>query len=64
MWKNYDKICWTLIDNGSEDKKVKGAKSVIKREFKFENYENYLKETQLGDKIKYLEKNKININQY
>ena len=52
MWKNYDKICWTLIDDGSEDKKVKGAKSVIKREFKFENYENYLKETQLGDKIK------------
>ena len=35
---------------------------VIKRKLKFENYKNSLEATQLDNKIKYLEKNKININ--
>ena len=51
-----------LIDDGSEDKKAKGTKKcVIKRKLKFENYKNCLEATQLDNKIKYLEKNKINI---
>ena len=37
-----------LIDDGSEDKKAKGIRSC-------------LEETRLDNKIKYLEKNKINI---
>ena len=50
-----------LID-GSEGKKAKGTKKcVIKRKLKFENYENSLEATQLDNKRKYLEKNKINI---
>ena len=36
-------------------------KCVIKRKLKFENYKNCLEATQLDNKIKYLEKNKINI---
>ena len=49
-----------LIDDGSEDKKVKAIKKcVINR--KLENYKNCLKATQLENKINYLEKNKINI---
>ena len=51
-----------LIDDGKEDKKAKGTKKcVIKRKLKFENYENYLEATKLENKIKHLEKNKINI---
>ena len=51
-----------LIDDCSEDKKVKGTrKCVIKRKFKFENYKNCLEATQLENKINYLEKNKVNI---
>ena len=51
-----------LIDDGSEDKKAKGTKKcVIKRKIKFENYKNCLEATQLENKIKYLEKNKIDI---
>ena len=34
---------------------------VIKGKLKFENYKNCLVVTQLDSKIKYLEKNKINI---
>ena len=50
-----------LIDNGSEDKKGKDTKKcVIKRKLKFENYEICLEATQLDNKSKYLEKNKIN----
>ena len=51
-----------LVDDGSEDKKAKGTKKkcVIKRKLKFENYKNCLEATQLDNKIKYLEKNKIN----
>ena len=51
-----------LIDESSEDKKAKGTKKcVIKRKFKFENYKNCLEGTQIDNKIKYLEKNKISI---
>ena len=46
-----------LIDDGSEDKKAKVQKSVIKRKLKFENYKNCLEATQLENKINYLEKN-------
>ena len=46
-----------LIDDGSEDKKAKGAKAcVIKRKLKFENYKNYLEATQLENKMNYLRK--------
>ena len=51
-----------LIDDSSEDKKVKGTnKCVIKRKHKFENYKNCLEATQLENKINYLEKNKMEI---
>ena len=51
-----------LIDDSSEDKKAKVTKKcVLKRKLKFENYKNCLEATQLDNKIKYLEKNKINI---
>ena len=50
-----------LTDDSSEDKKAKSTKKcVIKRKFKFGNYKNCLEATQLDNKIKYLEKNKIN----
>ena len=43
-----------LIGNGNEDKKEKRLKKVFqKRAIKFENYKNYLKTTELGNKIKY-----------
>ena len=55
------KTCSYLIDDDSEDKKAKSAKNcVIKRKLKFENYNNFLEATQLDNKIKYLEKSKIN----
>ena len=51
-----------LIDDGSEDKNAKGIKMCdIKRKLKFETYKHCLEETKLNNKIKYLEKNKINI---
>ena len=51
-----------LINDGSEDEKSKGArKCAIKRKLKFENYKNCLRVTQLENKIKHLEKTKINI---
>ena len=51
-----------LIDDSGEDKKAKGTKNcVIKRKLKFETYKNCLEATQLDNKIKYLEKNEINI---
>ena len=50
-----------LRDDGSEDKKAKDKKRCfIKKNFKFENYKN-LEATLLGNKINYLETNKINI---
>ena len=46
-----------LIDDGSEDKKVKSTKKcVIKRKIQFENYKNCLETTQLENNIYYLEK--------
>ena len=51
-----------LINDGSEDEKSKGArKCAIKRKLKFKNYKNRLRATQLENKIKHLEKTKINI---
>ena len=51
-----------LIDDGNEDKKVKGTKKcVIKRKLKYENYKNCLEAAKLKNEIKYLEKNKTNI---
>ena len=51
-----------LINDGSEDEKSKGTrKCAIKRKLKFENYKNRLRATQLENKIKHLEKTKINI---
>ena len=52
-----------LIDDGSENKKAKRHKKkcVIKRRLKIENYKNFLEATQFDNKIKYLEKNKIDI---
>ena len=35
-----------------------------KNKLKFESYKNCLEATQLGNKITYLEKNKININSF
>ena len=49
-----------LIDDGSEDKKARGTKiCVIKKKLKFENYKNCLGETQLENKINYVEKKKL-----
>ena len=54
-----------LIDDGTEDKKAKGTKScVIKRKSMLENYKNCSEATRLGNKINYLEKNKINIDSF
>ena len=51
-----------LINDGSEDEKSKGTrKCAVKRKLKFENYKNCLRVTQLENKIKHLEKTKINI---
>ena len=51
-----------LIDDCSIDKKAKGTKKgVIERKFKVENYKNCLEGTQRDNKINYLEKNKIDI---
>ena len=48
-----------LIDDDSEDKKVKCKKSDIKRKLKFETYKSCLKAPQLDNKTKYLEKIKL-----
>ena len=49
-----------LIDEGSEDKKVKGAeKCVMKRKLKCGNYNNRLEATQLDNQINYLGKTKL-----
>ena len=54
------KACSYLIDDSSEDKKVKDTKKcVIKRKLKFENYKSCLEATQLENKINHIEKNKI-----
>ena len=49
-----------LIHDGSENKNAKDSKKcVIKRKHKFESYKNYLKVTQLENKINHLEKNEV-----
>ena len=51
-----------LIDDSSEIKKVNGTKKyVTETRLKFENYKSSLGATQLENKIKSLEKNKIDI---
>ena len=40
-----------LKDDGSEDKRAKALKIVIKRKLKFENYKNYLEATKRENKI-------------
>ena len=51
-----------LIDDSSEIKKVNGTKKcVTETRLKFENYKSFLGATQLENKIKSLEKNKIDI---
>ena len=51
-----------LIEDGCEDKKAQGReKCVVKRKLKSENDKNCLETTKLKNKIKYLEKSKINI---
>ena len=49
-----------LIEDGSEDKKAKTQKTVIKK-IRSQNYKNCLEATQLENKINNLEKNKIDI---
>ena len=47
-----------LIDDGSEDKKVKGTKNcAMKRKLKFQDHKNCLEATQLQNKMNRLEKN-------
>ena len=49
-----------LIHDGSENKNAKGSKKcVMKRKHIFESYKNYLKVTQLENKINHLEKNEV-----
>ena len=46
-----------LIDDGTENKKVKGAKKcVIKRKLKFEDYKNWLDATQMENEINHLKR--------
>ena len=50
-----------LTDNNAEDKKDKGTKKcVIKREFNFRDYKKFLEATKLENKMKHLEKNRVN----
>ena len=56
------KVYSFLIDDCSEDEKVKGRKKcVIKGKAKFENYKICLRATQLENEINHLEKNQIDI---
>ena len=46
-----------LTDNKDEDKKAKATKKcVVKRKFAFKHYDNYLKPTELENKINLLQK--------
>ena len=53
------KSCSYLIKYGSEDKKVKDKKYVIKRKLKFEDCKNCLETTQPENKINHLGKVKL-----
>ena len=49
-----------LKDNNDEDKKGKGKKSVpFKKTLKFQHYKSYWEAAQMGRKINYLRKKKI-----
>ena len=48
-------------DNNDEDKKAKGTKIVIKRKLNFQDYKNCLERAQIENRIKHLEKNKIDV---
>ena len=68
-WKNHERIYgiktrnkYFLYDNRVDKKTNDTKKCVIKRKLKFENYKSYLEATQLENKIKHLEKNRIDIN--
>ena len=51
-----------LTDNKDEDKTAKGTKKcVMKRKLKFEDYKYGLEAAHIENKIKYLEKNKIDV---
>ena len=51
-----------LKDHNNEDKKTKGTKKcIIKKQLKFQDYKNCLEAAQSENKIKYLEKNKIDV---
>ena len=43
---------------------VKDTKKCVIKKIKFENYENCLEATQLDNKIKYIDRNKINIDSF
>ena len=67
-WKNHEIIygiktrnLYFLYDNREDKKTNYTKKCVIKRKLKFENYKNYLEATQLENKMKHLEKNRIDI---
>ena len=53
-----------LIDDGSEDKKVKDTKECVIKKLKFENYKHCLEVTQLQNKINHLEKKKTDIESF
>ena len=56
------KTCSYLKDNNGEDKKAKRTKKcVVKRNLKFRYYKKCLKASQIENKIKYLEKKKIDV---
>ena len=48
-----------LTDDSGEDKKAKVTKKCLKKKTKFEDCKNCFEATQLENKMKYLEKNKI-----
>ena len=65
-WTNHEKTCWIdskniyLKGNNNEDQKAKGTKKgVMKRKFRFQNYQNCLEQAQIENKIKHSEKNKV-----
>ena len=56
-----------LIDDGSEDKKVKGKKKkkcALKKKLTLENCKNCLKAIQLENKTNHLEQNEIDVGKY
>ena len=50
------------MDNNDDNKKANSTeKCAIKRKLKFQDYKNCLEATQFDSKVKYLEKNKTDI---